>query len=167
MRLRSLLRIPLLLSVGTISWALLIAGLILLSAVVIAPAVHDVKDAERTRNDYHATLQLLDQQIALEKDFNQAATTDPILQARLAGRQLNLTPKDQVMLVLDPNARHADRSVKSLLAESLTPVQPKQPTPINPLLAMAGYAPLRPMLIILACAAISLSVLLGVKYPRN
>jgi hypothetical protein len=167
MRALSLFRIPLLLSVGTISWALLVAGLVLLAAVVISPAIRDAKEAEKTRNDYQATLQLLDQQIALEKDFARDATTDPVLLERLRHRQLLLPPEGQVMLVLDPAAQNRDRSVKSLLAESLTPVKPKEPTPINPLLAMASNGTLRPMLIMLACAAIALSFMLGVKYQRH
>ena len=167
MRARSLFWIPFLLSVGTISWGLLLAGLVLLAALLLTPAMRDVKAAEETRNDYQATLQLLDQQIALQKDFTQAATTDPVLMERLASRQLNLNRKDQEMLILDPNMTNRDRSVKSLLAESLKPVAPQPVAPLNPLLAMTMNAALRPLLIMLACTAICLSFFLGVKYERG
>ena len=166
MRARSLFWIPFVLSVGTISWGLLLAGLVLLAAVVLTPALRDVKAAEETRNDYQATVQLLDQQIALQKDFAAAATKDPVLWRRLADRQFNLDRKDQDTLILDPNMPNRDRSVKSLLAESLKPVAPQPVAPLNPLLAMTMSAALRPLLIMLACTAICLSFFLGVKYER-
>jgi hypothetical protein len=166
MRARTLIWIPFLFSIGTISWGLLVAGLVLLSAVILTPAMRDVKAAEVTRNDYQATLDLLDQQIALQADFAQAATTDPVLMERLASRQLNLNRQDQDLLILDPTTQNRDRSVKSLLAESLHPVTPKAVTPLNPFMAMTMNTALRPMLITLACAAIALSFFLGVKYER-
>src|SRR3954468_21730303 len=113
--------LPFVFSIGTISWALLFAGLAVLAAVVLAPAMREVNQAQATRNDYHATLELLDQQIALQKDFADAATKDPLLMERLASRQLNLNRKDQDVLILDPTLQYRDRSVKSLLAESLQP----------------------------------------------
>jgi len=166
MRARSLFWIPFVLSVGTISWALLLAGLAIMAAVVLTPALRDVKAAEETRNDYQATADLLDQQIALQKDFAAAATKDPVLMERLASRQLNLNRKDQEMLIPDPTMQNRDRSVRSLLAESLTPVAPKPVVPLNPLLAMTMNGALRPLLIMLACTAICLSFFLGVKYQR-
>jgi hypothetical protein len=167
MRARSLFWIPFVLSVGTISWGLLLAGLVIMAAVVLTPAFRDVKAAEETRNDYQATVQLLDQQIALQKDFAAAATKDPVLMERLASRQLNLNRKDQDALILDPNMQNRDRSVRSLLAESLKPVAPQPVAPLNPLLAMTMNAALRPLLITLACTAICLSFFLGVKYQRG
>jgi len=166
MRARSLIWIPFVLSVGTISWGLLLAGLVLMAAVVLAPALREVKAAEETRNDYQATLQLLDEQIALQKDFAAAATKDQVLRERLASRQLNLNRKDQDVLILDPTMPNQDRSVKSLLAESLKPVAPKPVAPLNPLLAMTMNMALRPLLIMLACTAICLSFFLGVKLQR-
>jgi hypothetical protein len=158
--------IPFVFSVGTISWAFLLAGLVLLAAVVITPALQDVKAAEAVRNDYQATLDLLDQKIALQKDFVDAATKDPVLMERLASRQLNLNRKDQDLLILDPAVQYKDRSVDSLLAESLTPVTPKQVKPVPSLLALSANSAVRPLLIITACAAITLSFFLGVKYER-
>jgi hypothetical protein len=159
--------LPLVLSVSTISWACLVAGLVLLSAIVLTPAMIDVKAAEVTRNDYQATLTLLDQQIALQKDFATAARTDPLLMERLASRQLNLNRPDQEFLILDPAGANKDRSVRSLLAESLQPVTPKPVKPVNPLLAMTTNMALRPMLITLACGAIALSFFLSIKFERQ
>jgi hypothetical protein len=159
--------LPLVLSVGTISWACLVAGLLLLSAMILTPAMMEVKAAEATRNDYQATLNLLDQQIALQKDFAAAAKNDPLLMERLASRQLNLNRTDQELLVLDPAMPTKDRSVRALLAESLVPATPKPVQPVNPLLAMTTHAALRPMLITLACGAIALSFFLGVRYERH
>ena len=167
MRTRAIIWFSFLMSVGAVSWSLLLAGLILLAAVILTPALRDVKAAEETRNDYNATLQLLDQQIALQKEFTEAATKDPLLMDRLASRQLNLNRKDQDILILDPAMQNQDRSVKSLLAASLKPVPVQHPEPIHPLLALTMNAALRPLLIMLACTAICLSFFLGVKYERH
>ncbi len=158
--------IPFVFSVGTISWALLLAGLVLLAATVITPALRDAKEAERTRNDYQATLELLDQQIALQKDFTEAATKDPVLMERLASRQLNLNRPDQEILILDPAVQNRDRSIKTLLAQSLKPVAPAPVPPLNPLLALVMLPSLRPTILLVACIAIALSFFLGVKYER-
>ncbi len=163
----SFIWIPFVFSIGTISWGLLFAGLAVMAAVILTPALRDVKEAERARNDSQATLDLLDQKIQLQKDFTEAAGKDPVLMERLASRQLNLNRKDQEILILDPQGQNKDRSVRALLAESLTPVAVAQPKPVNPLLAMTLNAGLRPMLIMLGCAAIGLSFFLGVKYQRD
>ncbi|HVT81771.1 MAG TPA: DUF2934 domain-containing protein [Phycisphaerae bacterium] len=190
-------------SVGTISWAILLAGIALMAAIILTPAIRDVNQAERTRNDYQATLKLLDQKIQLQKDFTDAAAKDPVLMERLASRGLNLNRKDQDILILEKpptsdeiaakakaiweasgrpkgrdqefrrqaelelRAQANDRSVRKLLAESLTPVAVEQPKAVNPLLALTLNSGLRPMLIILACTAIALSFFVGVKYQRD
>jgi hypothetical protein len=159
--------IPFVFSVGTISWALLLAGLVLLSAVIITPALRDVKDAQVTRNDYQASLDLLDQEIALQKEFADQATKDPVLMERLASRQLNLSRPDRDILILDPSAQTRDRSITTLLAESLQPVAPTPVPPLNLLLTATMAPALRPLLISLACLAITLSFFLGVKYQRD
>ena len=169
MRLRtpSFIWIPFVFSVGTISWGLLAAGLVLFAAVILTPAIRDVKEAEKTRNDYQATLDLLEQKIALQKDFADKAGKDLSLMERLASLQLNLNRKDQDILILDPQGLNQDRSVRTLLAKSLKPVPPVEPKPLNPLLAMTLNPGLRSMLIMLACAAMGLSFFLGVKYERH
>lgn len=158
--------IPFVFSVGTISWAFLLASLILLAAVIITPAIKEVKDAEVTRNNYQATLELLDQKIALQKEFLVAATTDPVLMERLASRQLHLNRPDQELLILDPAVQYKDRSVEALLAESLQEVHPKPVPAMHPLLAMAAHSAIRPFLIVMACAGLALSFFLGIKYER-
>ncbi len=158
--------IPFIFSVGTISWALLIGALAILAAVVITPAVQDVKDAQTVRNDYQATLELFDQKIALQKDFIQAATTEPVLMERLASRQLHLQRTDQEVVVLDPAAAYKDRSVETLLAESLTPTHPEPVEPVPALLQQTLLPKVRGVLVIAACLALVLSFLLGVRYDR-
>ena len=159
--------IPFIFSIGTVSWALLLAGLVLLAAVILTPSYKEVKDAEAVRNDYQATLDLLDQKIALQKEFVQAATSDPVLMERLASRQLNLDRKDQEILILDPAMQYKDRSVDSLLAESLQPVAPKPVAPMPSLLAMTMHSAIRPFLIFISLSAVALSFFLGVKYERT
>jgi hypothetical protein len=199
----SLIWIPFVFSVGTISWGLLFAGLVLLAAVILAPAMRDVHDAEATRNDSQATLQLLEQKIQLQKDFTEAASNDPVLMERLASRQLNLNRKDQELLTLGtaptrdeiaaraktiwegrgrPQGKDAeiwreaelelrtqakDRSVRTLIAESLTSVAPAAPKPVNPLLTLTLNPAMRSMLILLGCITLVLSFFLGVKYQRD
>jgi hypothetical protein len=159
--------IPFVFSVGTISWALLLAGMALMAAVVITPALRDAKQAEATRNDYQASLDLLNQQLSLQKEFAEEATKDPVLMERLASRQLNLNRPDREMLILDPADQNRDRSINSLLAESLQPVAPRPVAPMNALLEATMSPALRPLLIILSCTAITLSFFLGVKYERH
>jgi hypothetical protein len=158
--------IPFVFSVGTISWAFLLVGLVLLSAVVITPALREAKQAEAVRNDYQATLDLLDHKIALQKDFLTAATKDPVLMERLASRQLNLNRPDQEILILDSSAQFRDRSVETLLAESLDDVAPTPVKPIPSLLALATHSAVRPLAIVTACLCLALSFFLGVKYER-
>ncbi|HVX84837.1 MAG TPA: hypothetical protein VH253_08485 [Phycisphaerae bacterium] len=158
--------IPFVFSVGTISWALLVAGLVVLGAVVLAPAIQDVKNAEATRNDYQATLDLLDQKIAMQKDFVAAAATEPTLMERLASRQLHLEKPGERTLILDPSAAYQDRSVESLLAESLTPTKAEKVEPLPAVLAMTLKRDVRSVLVIVACGALVLSFLLGVRYER-
>ncbi len=160
--------IPFVFSIGTISWAFLLAGLILLAAVIITPAAESVKTAEAQRNNFQASSDILDQEIARNDEFLKAARDRDIpLMRRLADRQLNIMPHDRDTFILYPAARDKDRSVKALIAESLTPVTPK---PVVPLPAMVettvGNPSVRPLFIIIACAAIAISFFLGVKYER-
>ena len=159
--------IPFVFSIGTISWVLLLAGLVLLAAVVIAPALNDVKTAEMQRNDYQATLALLDQKIALQQEFIAAANHDPELMDRLASRQLNRHRPDQEPLNLGPKDPHQDRSVETLLAESLKPVQPGDVPPMPYLLKKTLIPGMGQVLITIACAALAVSFFLGVKYDRT
>jgi len=159
--------IPFVFSLGTISWALLLVGLVLLSPVVIAPAMADVKEAEAMRNDYQATLDLLDQKIALQKAFLEAAPKDPMLMARLASRQLNRNRPDQEVLILEKETAPRDRSVESLLAESLTLPKVKPVDPLPTPLAATLVPGMRQLLVLIACVTMALSFFLGVKYERE
>jgi hypothetical protein len=162
----SIIWIPFIFSVGTISWALLVAGLVILSAVIVAPPLRDVRTVEAQRNDLRATVDLLDQKIALQQDFMKAAQKDPLLMERLASRQLHLNRPDQEVLPLDPDAAYRDRSVNTLIAESLTPVTPQPVKPLPWFLEATLNTGVRPLLVIVACAALTLSFFLGVRYQR-
>jgi hypothetical protein len=211
--------IPFVFSIGTISWVLLIAGLVLISAVIITPAMQEVREAEAKRNDYEATLAMLDQKIAMNKEFIDRTPTDALLQERLAALQLNLNRADQQPLIvardiavekkklddlmsyrknlrmpgtdgrmvkvssenlekliqkqqerveiLEELATPKDRSVETLLAQSLTapPVKPVEPLPTP--LAATLVPGARQLLVLIACALMGLSFFLGVKYERN
>ncbi len=163
----SFIWIPFLFSVEAISWVLLLAGLAIVAAVVITPGLEDVRASEIQRNDLQATSELLDQRIALQQKFIEAANTDPLIMQRLASRQLNLQRKDQVVLPLDTDVNHGDRSVASLIAESLTPVTPK-PVPTVPwALSVTTTRGFRPLLLMGALAALTLAFLLGVRFEKH
>jgi len=163
----SILWLPFVFSVATISWAMLLTGLALLAGVVITPAYKEVCDAKNIRNDIQATVDLLDQKIAMQKEFIAAAATDPLLMERLAARQLNVYPQDQEFLILDPAAASKDKSVDSLLAESLTPPPPQPPESIPHLLKPMVAPAARAIAAILACSLMTVSFFLGVKYERR
>jgi len=163
----SIIYVPFLFSVTTISWALLVGALAVLAAVLLTPAVQDLRTAEAQRNDLQATVDLLDKKIALQQEFIPLASHDPLLMQRLASRQLHLERKDQVVLVLDPDAAHRDRSVSSLISESLTPVTPVAVAPLPAYVAWATSPTYRPLLLIAACLALALSFVLSLRYrPR-
>lgn len=164
--------LPFVFSVWTISWALLLAGLAILAAVIVTPAIQDVNEATATRNDYQATLDLLDQKIALQKDFLHEAGTNAELMDRLATRQLNRSrPGEKILPLVDPahpeDQGPVDKSVETLLAESLTPVEPKKAAALPTVLAKTMIPGVRQMLILVACGAMGLSFFLGVRYDRN
>jgi len=163
----SIFWLPFVFSVATISWAMLLTGLILLAGVVIAPACKEVCDAKNVRNDIQATVDLLDQKIALQREFIAAATTDPLLMERLAARQLNIYPQGQKFLELDPAAASRDKSVDSLLAESLIPPTPQPPETVPQLLSPLLTPAARAIAAILACSLMTISFFLGVKYERR
>ncbi len=126
-----------------------------------------MKDAQTDRNNYQATVALLDQKIALQNDFMAAAVKDPVLMERLAARQLNLSRPDQEVLILDPASPYKDRSVETLLAESLTPVTPVAVKPLPAALIPILNSRMRSLIVIIACLTLALSFFLGVKYERD
>jgi len=162
----SIIWIPFVFSVGGISWGLLIAALALLAALLVTPAMQQLSTAEKQRNDMAATVALLDQRIELQKNFL-TKVNEPMVLVRLAERQFNVTPPNQQILPLDPAAAHRDRSVDSMLHESLAPVDPAPVTPMPALLAPAANEKLRPALICVALGALACSFLLGVRFDRS
>ena len=108
----------------------------------------------------------------MQKEFMAAATKDPVLDGALPRpprQPPTSTRPDQQTLVLDPAAPYKDRSVETLLAESLTPTTPAPVTtipspapthPETPASAPPSSSPPAP-------AALFLSFFLGVKYERN
>jgi hypothetical protein len=166
LRIPSLIWIPFVSVIGMISWAFLLAGLVLLAAVIVVPSMQEVKKAEAVRNDYQATLDLLDQKIAMQKAFL-GDLKNPNLMNRLASRQLNINPKDQDILILS-SAANADRSVDQLIKESLTQVTPKRVEPLPAVVeSTVGNAGARPLFILVACLCLAVSFFVGVKVERR
>jgi hypothetical protein len=165
-----LLWIPFVFSVAGMSWMLLLASLAVLAAVIFVPALQDTRAAEADRNNVQATLELLDQKLALQDQFIKVALKDPLVMERLAGRQLRLVRADQQVLILDPAELHQDHSITSLLSESLQPVTPKPiatlPAPIEKCLQPLTNPNVRRFATLLACAGLLLAFLLGVRFEK-
>ena len=163
----TLIWIPFIFSIGTISWALLVGSLLVLAVLVITPAVQQARAAEADRNNVQASLDLLDQKIALQNEFIQKAGTDSELMMRLASRRLGVEKKGQETLILSPDDLHRDPSVASLLAQSLKPITPKPVAPLPWFLEPATHKPTRTTLLMIACGGLVLSFVLGVRYDRR
>ena len=163
----SFIWIPFIFSIGTISWVLLIGALAVLSIIVVAPAVADVRAAEARRNNVQATLELQDKYIALRKDFIAKAGTDAELMQRLAALKPGIEKKGQETIILHQSQLLRDSSVLRLLSESLPEVEPAPVPPMPWYLAPATNRATRSMLVMLACGALVLSFVLGVRYDRR
>lgn len=157
--------IPFVFSIAGFSWALLIGSLLLFAAIILAPSVKTVRDAEMQRNDLQATVDLLDQKIKMQKEFVETATNDPLVMERLATLQLRMQRKDQEILQLDPGAMQ-DPSITNLLAASLKPVEAQRVAPIPWYLDAPLNPRLRPFLMVLACLGLVASFVIGVRYER-
>ncbi len=153
--------VPFVFSVGVVSWAILVASMAVLATVILAPAVRQVKTAERQRNNMQATVALLDEKIAIQKRFVHAAVTSPLLMERLASRQLNIENADQEVLPLGAAPR--DRTVQGLIAQALKPVRPVAVAPMPWWMAAAASRHTRALLLMLGCAGLLLSYVLGVR----
>ncbi|MEI8194656.1 MAG: hypothetical protein WCI73_01975 [Phycisphaerae bacterium] len=172
-RMPNFLWIPFVFSIEGLSWTLLGAALALLAAVIITPAIQDLREAQADRNNVQATVDLLDQKLALQKDFIKVASTDPLLMERLAGRQLRLVRADQEMLVLDPASLHKDMSTTGLLAESLQPVQPRSLEELPWYLQIPKFMQpflnqqFRRLALLAACVGLLLAFVLGIRFDKS
>lgn len=159
--------IPFVFSVATVSWGLLLASLGLLALIVLAEPIQHCRAAEADRNNVQATLDLLDQKIALQKEFIERAATDVEVMTRLASRRLGVERKGQETLLLDPKDLQKDRSVQSLLAESLVAPTPKPVAPLPWYIQPALHKPTRALMLAIACGGLVLSFVLGVRFERK
>lgn len=157
--------IPFVFSIAGFSWALLVASLMLFGAIILAPSVKKVREAEMQRNDLQATVDLLDEKIKMQKEFVDTATTDPLVMERLANLQLRMQRKDQEVLQLDPGGI-TDRSITNLLATSLKPVDAQRTQPLPWYLEGPLNQRLRPFLMVLACLGLVASFVIGVRYEK-
>jgi hypothetical protein len=72
-----------------------------------------------------------------------------------------------MILPLDTDISHRDRSVAGLLAESLTPVTPKPVPPVPWFLSITTAPGLKPLLLMLSLGGLGLSFLMGVRYEKQ
>jgi hypothetical protein len=158
--------LPLLLSVGVVSWAMLLASLLIVAMVVLGPAYNAMQTARRQRNDLQATLGLVNEKIALQRRFLKKATTDPRLMRRLADRQLDIINPNEQVLPLGAPAR--PRSVQSLIDDALVPVNPKPVVPPPWWMRMVLVPAIRIPLIVIALVSMAASFLLEIsRHPRS
>jgi len=161
----SFIYIPFVFSIAGFSWALLIGSLFLFAAIILAPSVKTVREAEMQRNDLQATIDLLDQKIKMQKEFVETATNDPLVMERLATLQLRMQRKDQEILNLDPGEVR-DPSITNLLAASLKPVDVQHVQPLPWYLESTLNPRLRPFLMVMACLGLVASFVIGVRYEK-
>ncbi len=158
--------LPLVFSVGVVSWAMLLASLLIIAVVVLGPACNAMQYARRQRNDLQATLGLVNEKIALQRRFLKAATTDPRLMRRLADRQLDIINPNEQVLPLGAPAR--PRSVQSLIDDALVPVNPRPVVPPPWWMRMALAPMIRIPLIVIALVSMAASFLLEIsRHPRS
>jgi hypothetical protein len=163
----SFIWLPFVFSIGTLSWALLLGALAVLSVIVLAPAVADVRAAETRRNNVQATLELQDKYLTLRDDFIKKAASDAELMQRLAALRPGMEKKGQETLILHPQNAPRDTSVRALLAQSLPEVTPAEVPPLPWYLAPATNRATRTMLLMFACGGLVLAFVLGVRFDRR
>jgi hypothetical protein len=153
--------LPLILSVSVVSWAVLSGALLALALIVLAPAVHDMHQAEVTRNNLQATLALINEKIALQNRFIKMADTDPRLMQRLADRQLNIVNPNEQVLPLTNDTR--PRDVQSLIDEALKPINPQAVPPVPWIIGIARFDVVRAPLILLTLFGFVVAFLLDIR----
>ncbi len=157
----SFLFVSLILSVGVVSWAVLFGALLTMALIVLAPAVHDMRQAEVTRNNLRATLALINEKIALQNRFIKLADTDPRLMQRLADRQLNIVNPNEEVLPLTNDNR--PRDVQSLIDEALKPIDPQPIPPVPWIISIVRFNVVRAPLILLALFGFVVAFLLDIR----
>ena len=157
----SFLLLPLILSVGVVSWAVLVGSLLALALIVLSPALHDMRRAEVTRNNLQATLALINEKISLQRHFIKLADTDERLMQRLSDRQLNIVNPNEEVLPLANDRR--PRDVQSLIDEALTPIEPRPVPPVPWIVSIVRFNAVRGPLMILALFGFVVAFLLDVR----
>ncbi|MGC8624483.1 MAG: hypothetical protein ACP5VQ_04385 [Phycisphaerae bacterium] len=153
--------VPLILSVGVVSYAVLAGSLLVLALMVLSPPLHDLHQAEVMRNNLRATLELINEKIALQKHFLKLANSDPRLMQRLADRQLNVVnPNEEVLPLANDNR---PRDVQSLIDEALKPVEPQSVPPLPWIVNIARFNVVRGPLIILVLGGLVVAFLLDIR----
>ena len=153
--------LPLIFSVGVVSWAVLLASLLAVALIILSPAIHDMHQAEVTRNNLRATLALINEKIALQNRFIKLADTDQRLMQRLADRQLNIVNPSEQVLPLANDTR--PRDVQSLIDEALEPIDPKPVPPVPWIIHIARFNVIRAPLMILALFGFVVAFLLDIR----
>ncbi len=155
------LLIPLIVSVGVVSWAILSGALLVLALLILSPALHDLHQAEIMRNNLQATLTLINEKIALQNHFLELADSDPRLMQRLADRQLSVVnPNEEVLPLANDNR---PRDVQSLIDEALKPVEPHPVPPLPWLVNITRFNVIRGPLIILVLCGLVVAFLLDIR----
>lgn len=153
--------LPLILSVGVISWAVLFGSLLALALIILSPALHDLHQAEVTRNNLRATLTLINEKITLQKHFINLANTDVRLMRRLADRQLNIVNPNEEVLPLANDTR--PRDVQSLIDEALKPIVPQPVAPVPWIINIARFNVVRGPLILLTLFGFVVAFLIDIR----
>ncbi len=157
----SFLTLPFVFGIGALSWAAIVAALAIIAAIILAPALANLRQSQAQRNDLQASLRVLNEKISQDRLLLHLVATNPVILQRLADRQLDVVNPGEQVLPLGRVAR--PRDVQSLIDETLKPIEPKPVQPIPWYMAMALNPVTRTPLILAAIAGLVFAFLLDVR----
>lgn len=153
--------LPVIFGAGIISWIVLFISLALIAVVVLAPAAQSLRQAREQEHSLRATLALMKEKIAIQKQFINLAEHDKRMMQRLANRQMDIVTPGEKVLPL--TGFTAPRNVQSLIARALKRVPPRPVPPLPWYDGVALYQPLRIPMVIAALVGLAFAFLVDVR----
>ncbi len=153
--------LPVIFGAGIISWVVLLISLAIIALVVLAPAAQSLRQVRQREHSLRATLALMKEKIAIQKQFITLVEHDKRMMQRLAARQMDIiTPGEKVLPLAGMTA---PRDVQSLIARALKRVPPRPVPPLPWYDGVALYRPLRIPMVIAALMGLAFAFLVDVR----
>jgi cell division protein FtsB len=153
--------LPVIFGAGLISWIVLFISLALIALVVLAPAAQSLRQARQQEHSLRATLALMKEKIAIQKQFISLTEHDERMMQRLADRQMDIVTPGEKVLPL--KGISAPRDVQSLIARALKRIPPRPVSPLPWYDGLALYRPMRIPLVIVALIGLVFAFLVDVR----